>query len=50
MDDHYSKEHERGIRFDDPVLGIDWGVPLDRIILSEKDNALPYLEDADLFD
>lgn len=50
VDDYYSREHERGIRFDDPILGIDWGVPLDIIILSEKDDALPYLEDADLFD
>jgi dTDP-4-dehydrorhamnose 3,5-epimerase len=40
-DNFYSKEHERGIRFDDPTFNIDWEVPREDLILSEKDLALP---------
>ena len=25
VDNLYSKEHDRGIRFDDPAIGVDWG-------------------------
>ncbi|HRH67009.1 MAG TPA: dTDP-4-dehydrorhamnose 3,5-epimerase [Bacteroidia bacterium] len=35
----YSKEHERGIRFDDPELNINWRVP--NPVVSEKDKILP---------
>jgi dTDP-4-dehydrorhamnose 3,5-epimerase len=43
-DNFYSKEHDRGIRFDDPTLKIDWELPRESLILSEKDLALPRLE------
>lgn len=33
--DYYAPEHERGLRWDDPVLGIQW--PVDTPILSAKD-------------
>lgn len=39
----YSKEHERGIRFDDPYVGIDWGMA--EPMVSEKDAAQPLLQD-----
>lgn len=39
----YSHEHDRGVRWDDPALGIDWGV--DSPIVSEKDRAHPFLKD-----
>ncbi len=42
----YSKSHERGIRFDDPALGIDWGV--EDPIVSEKDIVLPQFKDAEM--
>lgn len=42
----YSKESEGGIRFDDPALGIDWGLPADRYNVSEKDTVLPFLKDS----
>lgn len=43
----YSPEHDRGIRFDDPDLGIDWPVPAEELILSEKDRHAPRLAEAD---
>lgn len=48
--DYYNKTLERGIRWDDPKINIDWKI--DSPILSEKDNALPLLdemEESDLF-
>jgi dTDP-4-dehydrorhamnose 3,5-epimerase len=41
----YSAAHDRGIRWDDPALGIPW--PTRTPILSEKDAAAPLLADAD---
>jgi dTDP-4-dehydrorhamnose 3,5-epimerase len=39
----YNKESEGGIRYDDPVLEIDWQIPYEAIIVSPKDVALPLL-------
>jgi dTDP-4-dehydrorhamnose 3,5-epimerase len=39
VDGFYSREDERGIRFDDPILKIDWRVT--NPIVSSKDRALP---------
>ncbi|MBD3276636.1 MAG: dTDP-4-dehydrorhamnose 3,5-epimerase [Candidatus Marinimicrobia bacterium] len=50
VDAYYSKEHERGIRYDDPELGIDWRIELDKVQLSEKDLGLPQLNSAALFE
>lgn len=36
-DNYYAPGHEGGMRFDDPVLGIDWKIPRENMILSEKD-------------
>jgi dTDP-4-dehydrorhamnose 3,5-epimerase len=47
-DNFYNKASERGIRFDDPSLNIDWGVPKEDLILSEKDTLLPLLKDAEI--
>jgi dTDP-4-dehydrorhamnose 3,5-epimerase len=37
----YHKESEGGILFNDPVLNIDWKVPADKMLLSEKDRHYP---------
>ena len=38
---YYAPDHDTGLRFDDPRLGIDWGADLKDIILSDKDQHLP---------
>jgi dTDP-4-dehydrorhamnose 3,5-epimerase len=42
----YSPEHDRGIRFDDPAVGIDWPLAGLTPILSDKDRNAPLLADA----
>jgi dTDP-4-dehydrorhamnose 3,5-epimerase len=41
----YSGEYDRGLAFDDPSLGIDWPMPPEGPILSEKDLRWPRLND-----
>ena len=45
VDNLYSKECDRGIRFDDPEIGVDWGVT--EPVLSAKDTNAPRLEASD---
>lgn len=40
---HYAPAHDRGVRWNDPALGIDWPVAEAAAILSEKDRGLPPL-------
>lgn len=50
-DSYYAPQSEAAIAWDDPDLGIDWKVPADRILLSDKDSRNPRLKDArHLFD
>ncbi len=44
--EEYSKEHDSGIRWNDPEINITWGIKSP--ILSEKDANLPYLKDSNL--
>ena len=46
VDEFYSPEHDRGILWNDPELGIDW--PTANPILSEKDKNHPLLRDAEI--
>lgn len=41
----YNKESESGIRYDDPQLNIDWKIPADKAIVSDKDKVLPLFAD-----
>ncbi len=36
-DNFYDPKNEGGLMYNDPALGIDWRVPADKLILSEKD-------------
>src|SRR5205814_6411599 len=50
VSNYYSPSHERGIRWNDPQLGIEWGIDPSRAILSKRDLEHPVLADAvDLF-
>lgn len=44
-DNLYHPESEFGIRFDDPEIGVNWGIPMDKIITSEKDRIAHSLKD-----
>lgn len=39
----YSPQHERGIRWNDPALGIEWGLSDGQAILSDRDQHHPTL-------
>lgn len=45
-DNYYDKSAEGGVLFNDPGLGIDWKVDTARVVLSDKDVALPGLANA----
>src|SRR5579875_124389 len=45
VDDEYSPEHERGILWNDPEVGVKWS--LDKPIMIKKDLDLPTLKNAD---
>lgn len=46
VDEYYSPENDRSIRYDDPEIGIDWGIS--NPILSDKDLNAPLLKDSDV--
>jgi len=50
-DNLYAPQEEGALAWDDPEIGIDWGVPADKVILSAKDKVHPRLkESTELFD
>lgn len=44
-DSFYNPASEGAIAWDDPDLAIDWQLPMDKVILSEKDRSHPRLKD-----
>lgn len=46
-DDFYTPASEGAVAWDDSDLGIDWRIPADKVILSEKDKHHPRLKDVD---
>lgn len=50
-DNFYAPQSEGALAWDDPDLGIDWRIPTDKVLLSEKDCHHSRLRDAEwLFD
>ncbi len=47
-DNLYNPESERGICYNDPKLNIDWGIEMDKAIVSAKDKILPAFENAEM--
>jgi dTDP-4-dehydrorhamnose 3,5-epimerase len=42
---YYADETERGISYADPEVGIEWPLPTDELIPSERDATAPSLSD-----
>ena len=47
-DNYYAQEADAGIRWNDPEIGVEWGV--ENPILSEKDKKNPFLKNAEIFE
>lgn len=47
-DAFYNKEADSGIRYNDPTFGIDWLLPQEEMIISEKDKSLPFFDPSNL--
>ncbi|EFM11921.1 dTDP-4-dehydrorhamnose 3,5-epimerase [Paenibacillus curdlanolyticus YK9] len=47
VDAYYSQEHDRGLLWNDPDIGIEW--PTDRVILSDKDKVHPGIREAGIY-
>lgn len=46
-DNFYAPQYEGAIAWNDPTLNIDWRIPADDVVLSEKDKTHPLLKDAE---
>lgn len=46
VDEYYAPANDRSVKFDDPDIGVDWGVKVP--ILSDKDMKAPLLKDSDI--
>jgi len=47
-DEFYHPEADSGIQLLDPALGIDWRIPREQMILSDKDRVRPLLADSEI--
>jgi dTDP-4-dehydrorhamnose 3,5-epimerase len=45
VDEFYAPEQDRGIRFNDPDIGVNWGI--ETPVMSQKDMSSPLLKDSD---
>jgi dTDP-4-dehydrorhamnose 3,5-epimerase len=45
-DEFYAPEFDSGVIYNDPSLSIDWKVPDNKVMVSEKDRMLPAFENA----
>lgn len=49
-DNYYNKQAEGGLHFADPDLAIDWNLPADELLVSDKDKELPFLKNVPDFE
>lgn len=47
-DNYYAPEADAGIRWNDPDIGVEWGI--ENPILSDKDKNNPFLKNAEIFE
>lgn len=47
-DEFYAPESEGAIAWNDPDIGVNWQIPEDKVILSEKDKKHPSFKDLDV--
>ena len=45
LDGYYNENSYSGIRYDDPFFNIKWNIDNNKIILSDKDSNLPYINE-----
>jgi dTDP-4-dehydrorhamnose 3,5-epimerase len=50
IDDFYHKESEVGVMYNDATLNIDWKVPVEKQLVSEKDLVLPSFVNATYYE
>ena len=50
VDNYYAPDYERGIKYSDPSLNINWQIKPNDMIISEKDLSLPSIYNAELFE
>lgn len=50
VDNSYSPEHEASIAWNDKSIGIEWGMSIEELLLSDKDNNGKSLKEAVVFD
>tara|TARA_B100001057_G_scaffold80729_1_gene76006 strand:- start:3694 stop:4245 length:552 start_codon:yes stop_codon:yes gene_type:complete len=50
VDNYYNPEFEKGLKFDDPILNIDWKIDKNSIIVNEKDKSYPPFDTNYFFD
>ena len=43
VSNYYAPDHDKGLLWNDPTLGINWPIPDDEAVFSEKDRKLPRL-------
>jgi dTDP-4-dehydrorhamnose 3,5-epimerase len=46
-DDLYNPTLERGLMYNDPLLNIDWKIPAEKALISDKDTKHPLFVDAE---
>ncbi len=49
VDNYYTPEYDRGVLYNDTTIGIDWGIDVGELLLSQKDIHQPSLSEAEVF-